>query len=315
MLITDMPAKSCSRRRIIDLRKLQHAALLAETLHFSRAAERAHLTQSALSRSIQSLESDLGLRLFDRSQGGVTLTVVGRQFLTHAQALLQSARDLAHDMRLLRNAEIGELRVGAGPFPAATLLPSALAGLHATHPGLCVTMLIDHPSALRKMLEAEHLEFFVADTRTANLSEACAVKMLPPQHGGFFCRTQHPLARRQRLSVKDISGERFVSVHMPENLRDLFATSLGLPKDKPWAVTCDNVHVLKELARHNDVVLMSTDLSMAAEIESGEFVQLKLANVRPWKISTGIVHLKGRTLSPAAKLLMDRVVNTARTGT
>ena len=299
-------------RTVIDLRKMQHAALLAETLHFARAAERAHLTQSALSRSIQSLEASLGLRLFDRSQGVVAQTVAGRQFMAKAQGLLRSARDLTHDMQLLRNAEIGELAVGCGPFPAATLMPAALADLHASHPRLCITLLIDHAAALRTLLEAERIELFVADTRSTALPDGLSVRALPPQFGNFFCRAKHPLARRRRLSLIDIAGERFASVHIPAAVRELLHRSLGLPQNTSWALNCDNVHVLKDLARQSDVVLICTEQAMAAELASGEFVQLKLADFRPWKIAAGIVSLKGRTPSPVAELLMDRLVTAAK---
>lgn len=296
----------------MDLRKLQHATLLSETLHFARAAERAHLTQSALSRSIQSLENSIGLQLFDRSQGGVAMTVAGRQFVARAQGLLRSARDLAHDMRLLREAEIGELAVGCGPFPAATLMPAALAGLHASHPRLCITLLIDHTAALRTLLEAERIELFVADTRSTPLPDGLSVRSLAPQYGSFFCRAKHPVVRRRRLSLIDIAGERFASVHVPAHVRELLCRSLGLAQNTPWALSCDNVHVLKDLARQSDVVLICTEQAMAGEIASGEFVQLKFADFRPWKVAAGIVSLKGRTPSPAAELLMERLAAAAK---
>ena len=60
----------------MDLRKLQHAVLLAQTCHFARAAALAHITQSALSRSISALEDELGMRLFERGNTGVAPTAV-----------------------------------------------------------------------------------------------------------------------------------------------------------------------------------------------------------------------------------------------
>ena len=72
----------------MDLRKLRHFVVLAEELNFSRAAEKVHLTQSALSRSIIALEQTLGAHLFDRSNNNVSLTPVGKILLTRAQSLL-----------------------------------------------------------------------------------------------------------------------------------------------------------------------------------------------------------------------------------
>lgn len=295
----------------MDLRKLQHAALLAETRHFARAAERAHLTQSALSRSIQALEAELDLRLFDRSQGGVALTAPGRQLLERARPLLRSARDLAHDMRLLRHAEIGELAVGAGPFPAATLLPHALAGLRATHPGLSVTLQIDHAIALCGLLESERIELFVADTRAAQLPEGLIVRQLATQHGGLFCRAAHPLARRRRLTMSDLARERFASVHLPAQIHDVLRRMLGTRDSVPWALTCDNVYLLKDLARQSDVILICTQQALADELAAKEFVQLKPSDFRPWPVHVGAVSLRGRTPSPAAELLLGQIAELA----
>jgi DNA-binding transcriptional LysR family regulator len=76
----------------LTLRGLQHFSVLIEERHFSRAAQRLHLTQSALSRSIQSLEEALGLVLLDRGAPGVTLTQAGDMALAHARRVLMEAQ-------------------------------------------------------------------------------------------------------------------------------------------------------------------------------------------------------------------------------
>ncbi len=236
-------------RQTMDIRKLRHVALLAETLHFVRAAERAHLTQSALSRSIQSLENALGLRLFDRQHGtgGVSLTAAGRQLLERAQPLLRGVNDLDRDMRLLRDASLGELPVGAGPFPAVTLMPAVLASLQRTHPGLSVSLQVDHTQALRTLLEADRIEVFVAQTG-ALPSEGLDVRPLVVQKANVFCRATHPLARRRRVSAADIVDQRVASVRLHDAGRDALWRATGLPVKTSMALVCDNVYLLKDFA-------------------------------------------------------------------
>jgi DNA-binding transcriptional LysR family regulator len=298
--------------KTMDIRKLRHVALLSETLHFARAADRAHLTQSALSRSIQALEGTLGLRLFDRQHGtgGVTVTPAGRQLLERARPLLLAANDLDRDMNLLRDASLGDLHVGGGPFPSATLLPAALVGLQRTHPALHVSLQIGHAQALCALLLADRIELFVADTR-ALPREGLAVQALPVQHGMLFCRATHPLARRRRVSKADMAHQRYASVHLPDAGKDAMRRMLGLKGDIPSALTCDNVYLLKELARRSDVVLVCTEEALAAELASGEFVRLRLEGLRPVRVHVGIVTRKGRTLSPAASLFMARLAEEA----
>ena len=76
---------------MLSLRSLNHLVTLADRLHFARAAEELGLSQSALSRSIASLENQLGMRLFDRDRSGVTLTPQGRMASKRAMVLLADA--------------------------------------------------------------------------------------------------------------------------------------------------------------------------------------------------------------------------------
>jgi DNA-binding transcriptional LysR family regulator len=69
----------CARNiaKVVELRRLQHLLALDDERHFGRAAERVHLSQPAFSRSIQAIEADLGLRLFERDIGDIRPTPAG----------------------------------------------------------------------------------------------------------------------------------------------------------------------------------------------------------------------------------------------
>ncbi|RJG06913.1 LysR family transcriptional regulator [Noviherbaspirillum cavernae] len=291
----------------MDLRKLQHVALLTETRHFARAAELAHITQSALSRSIQALETELGLRLFDRSQAGVSVTPAGRELLERAKPLLKAARDLSYEMTQLRECKLGDLAIGAGPFPAATLIPQTIASLQSSHPGLRLSIEIHHTEALCALLEQETISLFVADTRKGALPPEVEMEPLMVQHGGLFCRADHPLTRRKNLVLHDLAAERFASVQLPPPLLAGFRRALGTTGDVPFAVTCDNIYLLKDLARRSDVVLVCTREALREELASGEFLALPLAQFRPQPVSVGAVTLRNRSRSPAASLFIDTI--------
>src|SRR5262245_12826277 len=118
----------------MDLRKLRHAVVLSEELNFARAARALHLTQPALSRSIRMLEDELNTRLFDRDRRSVRTTIVGRQVVQRARELLQGARNLQQEVRLMLDLELGDVRLGTGPLPGASLLTPALVALARAHP-------------------------------------------------------------------------------------------------------------------------------------------------------------------------------------
>ena len=118
----------------IDLRRTQHAVWLAQELSFSRAAQRAHLSQTAFSRSIQALEASLGLQLFDRSTRHVVVTAVGVQWLAQAQAALSQADNLSALAADLAQGDGGELCIGASPLAIDCGVVEALLALRQRRP-------------------------------------------------------------------------------------------------------------------------------------------------------------------------------------
>lgn len=148
-----------------DLRQFRHFVALAEHGHYARAAEAVNLSQPALSRSIQALEGQLGCTLVEHGSRGVALTAHGRLVLEHARRLLAGHRALHNAVSQLGNLDSGELRLGGGPFPAARLLPEALAGFSSAHPRVRVALLIEDWQTLRQRLLDDAVELFVADIR------------------------------------------------------------------------------------------------------------------------------------------------------
>jgi DNA-binding transcriptional LysR family regulator len=96
----------------MELYQLRSFVIVAELGHLTRASERLHLSQPALSAQIKALEDELGVALFDRSSSGMTLTAAGRRLLPEADAVVSAARALKHAARALRGEVGGRVRVG-----------------------------------------------------------------------------------------------------------------------------------------------------------------------------------------------------------
>jgi DNA-binding transcriptional LysR family regulator len=98
--------------RTLDLRRIRHFVVLAETLNYRKAAQLLHMTQPPLTVSIQKLEAELGVRLFERDAKGVQLSRSGRAVLVEAQQILQHAEAFAEMATLAENGRAGVLRIG-----------------------------------------------------------------------------------------------------------------------------------------------------------------------------------------------------------
>ncbi|MCY0988679.1 LysR substrate-binding domain-containing protein [Nannocystis sp. ILAH1] len=116
--------------------ELRHFLLIIELGTFTEAARRAHLSQPALTASIQRLEGAFGARLLDRGPGGATPTAAGTALVTRARAVLAALDDAKRAVAEIEGLHAGEVRVGAGATACTYLLPPTLALYRAEHPGV-----------------------------------------------------------------------------------------------------------------------------------------------------------------------------------
>ena len=96
----------------MELYQLRSFVIVAELGHLTRASERLHLSQPALSAQVKALEDELGVTLFDRSPSGMTLTAAGRRLLPEAEAVVAAAQTLRNSARAIRGEVGGRVRVG-----------------------------------------------------------------------------------------------------------------------------------------------------------------------------------------------------------
>jgi DNA-binding transcriptional LysR family regulator len=124
----------------LDLRVLRYFVVLAETLHFGRAAARLAMSQPPLSRQIHALEQELRVDLFIRGPHGVRMTPAGDALLPHARRLLREADALAAGARELGRGEVGAVRLGFISTAAYNVLPQVLPEFHRRHPGIRLSL-------------------------------------------------------------------------------------------------------------------------------------------------------------------------------
>ncbi|SDI80071.1 LysR family transcriptional regulator [Nonomuraea jiangxiensis] len=120
----------------MQLQQLAYFVSVAETRHFTQAAERMRVAQPSLSKQIKALEDDLGAPLFSRARGNVTLTAAGEALLPLARRMLADADTARQEVAELAGLRRGRVRLGATPSLCAGLLADALARFHRAYPGI-----------------------------------------------------------------------------------------------------------------------------------------------------------------------------------
>ncbi|MBB3178059.1 LysR family transcriptional regulator [Variovorax sp. Sphag1AA] len=296
----------------MNLRRLSHVVTLADELHFGRAAERVNLSQPAFSRSIQSVESDVGARLFDRDATEVRLTPAGEFFIPRARALLLDARSLERDVNLYLDVEIGEAAFGCGPIPAVDLMPQVISMLRQSHPRVTLRVEESNWKHLLERLRTEDIEFFVADTTDLPQDPALHVQALPRQRIGFYVRARHPLAARS-CTLAEAWQMGVAAAKAPIGLKERLAALLGTPGEQlpNLALECDNFAILRSVALSSDTVLAATESLVQDDLAAGRLMALRMKTPASLHTKLAIVRLQNRTPSPMARVAMayiERVV-------
>jgi DNA-binding transcriptional LysR family regulator len=124
----------------IELRVWRQFLMLAETLHFGRAAQKLHITQPPLTLAIQQLEGRLGVALFERTRRQVSLTPAGQALVEPVRQLLQQAASLPSVAQSAGNGAVGRLRLGFVSTVGFGPLPGWLRGFRETEPGVEVVL-------------------------------------------------------------------------------------------------------------------------------------------------------------------------------
>ncbi|MBX3644327.1 MAG: LysR family transcriptional regulator [Rubrivivax sp.] len=299
----------------IDLRHLRHVVMLAEELNFGRAAGRAHLSQTAFSRSIQVAEDRFGLRLFDRHTRSVRLTPAGVQLIAQARQLLAQAAELSRQVDDLAHAEGGRLAIGATLLAVDDVLLKVLPDFRRLRPRLELAVEVGHWQHMAQLLEQERIELYVGYPGPAASRPGFEVRRLPPRPASIFCRADHPLAQGgAALAGRRLAGFPWATVQMADEIGAKLRSLLKLPQQAtlPLSLSCDNQSLLRQALLTSDVLLLTWRSWLKAELDEGAVVDLGLRLRLPASamgIECAIVRLAGRSLSPAATRLVDLVVN------
>ncbi|MFD7013425.1 LysR family transcriptional regulator [Streptomyces sp. NPDC059928] len=120
----------------MQFQQLLYFVAVAETRHFTRAAERVHVSQPSLSQQIKALENELGAELFSRARGNIALTDAGEALLPLARRILADADTARIEVQELAQLRRGRVRLGATPSLCTGLLPDVLRSFHDRHPGI-----------------------------------------------------------------------------------------------------------------------------------------------------------------------------------
>jgi DNA-binding transcriptional LysR family regulator len=298
----------------LDLHKLRQVIALTEHGSFVRAAAALHISQPALSRSIQNLEARFGSELFVRTSSGVVPTDLGRIYVAKARDLLRLADELEREAVSHGHLRTGRVAVGGGPYPADAVLARAAGRFVDAYPGVGVKVVARDWDELTRRLRSRELDFFVAETSTLHGEADLELTPLPSRHPIYLvARAGHPLTSRPKVTVEDVMEWPFATPSRvpPRVLGPLLAAHRAAsPRSaaaRPFpSIECDALAPTKRAVATSDAVTGSILSCIAGELERGEF---ELLTREPWlHLEYGIVRLKGVPRTQVAERFLGFVL-------
>jgi DNA-binding transcriptional LysR family regulator len=279
---------------VLQLRSLRHILAVSRRLSYARAAEDLGISQSALSRSIQSLERQLGMRLFDRDRAGVQLTPQGQDVVERAAVLLADADDLERQFFLNAQGEAGRIRFGMAPMPARALLPAVLSERLAEQPDVTNEVIVRDVEALWALLVAGEIEFFVSQDGLLPDSAQARIEALGQFPLSLIVRAGHPLLSDDCPGMTfPVVRSSWAGLPLPAEIADHVRGASNVVED---------FGTLAMLTASSDAIWFSSAYAVTEELAAGRLRELPLpALVPPREIRVVMYTLARRSPSPLAR--------------
>ncbi|CAG2156299.1 LysR substrate-binding domain-containing protein [Cupriavidus numazuensis] len=236
----------------MELRHLRYFEALAETLNFTRAAERVHVTQSTLSHQIRQLEEELGHPLFDRIGKRVSMTEAGETLLLHIAPALRQVDRAIHAVRDEQDLLVGEVRVGATQSFNIQLIPQCVASFLGRYPSVRVIVEELGAADITARVADGTLDLGVSYRPTQ--TDALFFEPLYNEELKLVVNDRHPMAGRRRARMIELHGLRMVLLPPYLATRQLLDECFRAAGAEPQVIAeLNSIAPMLELVRRTDI--------------------------------------------------------------
>jgi DNA-binding transcriptional LysR family regulator len=298
---------------MIESRYLIHFIEIADRKSYARAAKQLHLSQPALTRSIQKLEALLGVKLFHRGGKRISLTVFGETLLPRARRIVNSLNDTKQAISALKGLQIGELRVGFGPVYTDLIASSAISQFIKMYPGIKIRSSMGPWPEMIKALDDSIIDLFVGEISTIAGKKDYCCQSLKKRPAVYFCRAGHPAIQKEKIDVSVFSSYPLIAPQLPERLSFLVPRADEQPRKgtTPFHysdIVCDSFQMMKQIVKESNAIGVIPKALIATELMQGTICAIP---VQPKKLTSlgGIVYIADREPSPATMKFIKIVKN------
>ncbi len=283
-----------------DLHVLEQFVVLARTRNFTRAAEELHVSQSALSRSIQRLEEQVGHALCERKPREVVLTDMGKLLLERGREILKLVEATSHELSVA--GQRVRVRLGAIPTIAPYYLPRLLGEFARKHPEVCVVVEEDTTEVLVRRCEQGEIDLAVLALPVP--STAVRLEPLFDEELLLVVPQGHPLAAQTAVTTRLVEGFPFVMLNEAHCLSENISAFCRRQAIQPVSVErTSQLATVQELVALNHGVSLVPEMARRLDV-SDRRVYCSFAGEKPMR-TVALMWNPKRHLGRAVKQLME----------
>ena len=230
----------------MEIRQLEYFLMVSKVNSFTRAAERLYVSQPAVTNAVRSLEDELGIRLFDRSQKHVLLTTEGKIFCAHVEQVMQGISNTINEINALKDLNSGVLRLGSTPFVGMASTVRLIKGFVESYPNIRISIREDTTETLQKLLLEDGLDMAILFEELE--LNALSYIELAREEVIVCCSRQHRFRRFNSISISELRDENLILPGHESSYRRKIDRAFAKENFKPRIVlSSDPIQMLKGL--------------------------------------------------------------------
>lgn len=283
----------------LNIPALRAFVAVVDSRGFSRAAAALRISQPAISKSVSTLERDVGMPLLERRSDGIRLTGAGQVLYQHATELFAVERAAEEELRAYLGLERGTLRIGASTTIATYLLPTELAQFHAEFPSVTLRVVSTNTRAVARLLLQRKIDVALVEGPVSHPRieatpwRADALVVIAPPN--------HALANKRRIAPSDIAGEPFIVRETGSGTRVEGDKALSERGIHPTvALTLGSTEAIKQAVIAGLGLAVLSRSAVAEHVTAGT---IGVLDILDWNVQRDftLLRLRGRAPSAAAR--------------
>lgn len=282
----------------MDIRQMQYLIEVARFKSFTKAAEALYITQPTISKTIKSMEDELGVVLFDRVGKKIVLTDAGQIIVGQAQQIVTSFQNLVAELDDLRNLKKGHIRIGLPPMVGSSFFPKVIGQFHQKYPDISIQLFEDGAKKVESDVVGGALDVGVI-VLPATAEELSSFPFVEEKLN-LVVHPSHPLAERQAAELSELAQDGFVLFREDFTLHDRIINECAKAGFQPHVIyESSQWDLISEMVAVGlGITLLPETICREVDDERVRIIPL-VKPIIPWKL--GIVWRDDRYLSFATR--------------